>query len=226
MGIKRTFNLVAAALALAVLFLGGQPASAAPVIDFGIIAPTVGTIDYSVAGGPLSGLGIDVDNVVGLNTPLNNGVTLPCVGCVLNFVSGPFTGSTATQWLFGAGAPVSVTITGTAGPAAGPLLVGSMQNASVTQVGGTFKIAGALFFDQKHPLLLEFYGLAAGTPFVGGINISFSAVGVPPDTFTSTQIFSGDVVNTAVPEPSALLLLGSGLMGLSFWGRVRRFSAV
>jgi hypothetical protein len=100
-------------------------------------------------------------------------------------------------------------------------LWGTFGNATVTNLGNNFDIAGASFWDYKCLALLQFYGLGdyAFDPLAGNFNISFNAAGVPPGAFASTQVLSGDVVNT-VPEPGTLALLGTGLLSIA--GLVRR----
>ena len=74
------------------------------------------------------------------------------------------------------------------------------------------------FSDTKNADLLSYYGLTPGTPFQGALTLLFAAtdngVGSP---FTSTSVFSGNVVNAPapVPLPAAALLFGSGLVGLA-----------
>src|SRR5262245_13515132 len=85
-------------LLLAVCLVVGMAGSvwADPFLDFGIVAPTPGTISYAGGANPLVGTGIEVDNVTGLGTPLNNGVTIGLVGFALNFTTGNLTSFTAT----------------------------------------------------------------------------------------------------------------------------------
>lgn len=190
-----------------------------PTLDFGIVAPSPGSISYAGGANPLVGTNIEVDNVVGLNTPLNNNVLAPCVGCALNFTTGNFAGSTSTTWTFGPGGSISIVggIPTMGIPAGTTLLSGTFtDNPVVTALGPTFRIAGAVFVDRKHPRLVEFYGLPSGVEYSGAFNISFEATGLPPGGFASSRVLSGDVVNSPISIPSSLLLIGSGLIGFVF----------
>jgi hypothetical protein len=164
------------------------------------------------------GSGIDVDDVVGLNTPNNNNVLSICASCTLDFQTGASTGG----WNYGAGGTISIT-GGIDFPDATPdiigpvtLLQGTFDSATVVDLGGgefKFQVVGGSFTDTKHPELLNFYGLP-DIGYIGGMNISFSTTANMDELFTSDQIFSGDVVNQPVPIPASVWLFGSGLMGL------------
>jgi len=175
-------------------------------------APTSGTITYNVANGPLTGISIEVDSLVGLSTTLNDSVTVTCCSCTLNFTSGNFSGVFSTGgssfWLF---SPTGGTISLTGGvdfdnnnscADAGDIPTGSLlfsgtfsDTVTVQAAGGTFKVLGAPFIDTKNPGIEAFFGLPTNVSFVGTVDLSFNAAGQPPATFTSTGLGSGDVMN-------------------------------
>jgi len=202
------------------------PTAMAVELDFNISAPTSGTISYGGGGGALIGSNIEVDNVVGLSTPANANVTSVCFSCLLNFNSGTLTGSGPQNggwWSFGSGGTISITggvqLQGVTDILPGStLLTGSFNNAFVQDLGSQFKVTFGSFSDTKNADLLSYYGLTPGTPFQGALTLLFAA----PDNgagsaFTSTSVFSGNVVNapTAVPLPAAAWLFGSALVGLA-----------
>jgi hypothetical protein len=203
---------------VAFTFIISGTAQAASTLDFGIISPTAGSLSYGGGVAPLIGSGIDVDNVVGLGTPLNSNVTSICGSCTLDFQTGGSTGG----WNFGAGGTIS--INGTVDfPDATPditpaatLLSGTFSSATIIDLGGgnfEFQIVGGAFNDTKHPDLLAFYGLP-NVEYLAGLNISFSTTANMGDAFASDQVLSGNVVNQPVPIPASVWLFGSGMLGL------------
>lgn len=206
-----------------------SPSAMAISLDFNIGAPTSGTVSYAGSGGALIGSNIEVDSVVGLSTPANANVTALCLSCALNFNTGglvnaggpPPNGSNNGWWSFGSGGTVTITggvqLQGVPDIALGStLLTGSFNSAFVQDLGlQGFKVTFGTFFDTKHPDLLTYFGVTPGTPFQGAFTLLFESPnpGVG-GAFTSTSIFSGNVVNTVVPLPAAVWLFGSGLAGL------------
>ena len=200
-------------------------AQAAPILDFGIIAPTSGTISYAGGTSPLVGSEISVDNVVGLGTPLNAGIAQACADCFLNFTTGNFISSDPTTLTFGAGGSISLTgaIPSLSIDPGTTLLNGFFSTNPIVMSLGEFKLAGGGFADTKNQTLTNFFGLPNGS-FTGGLHVSFQAPGIPPSEFDSTVVLSGGVANSPVPgtpEPGTLLLIGSGLVGIGVGARRR-----
>lgn len=201
------------------------------IIDFAVGPPHPGTAKISYAGGvnPLVGVDLSVFNVVGLGTPSNPNVTLTIVGGALNFTTGSLTGSDANTWYFGGGGSITVTggidlnpNPGLEIPLGSTLLTGTFTSASVTNLGGgSFSITGSSFTDSKDQQLTDFYGLP-NFLYYGNFNISFFVIPPvgPPNSFTSSSVLSGDIVNT--PEPATMLLFGGGLVGIGIFAR-RKF---
>jgi hypothetical protein len=224
-------------LALALSVALASQAHAASLLDFGVIAPTTGSISFGGGTNPLKGINISVDNVTGLGTPLNGGLAgqRNCIGCLLNFTTGP---ATAGTWNFGSAGTTLITLIGgvdlnnntilDAGdvPAGTTLLSGSFTGTTVVfPLSGGFRIAGAAFVDVKDSALAAFYGLPGGASnlYTGGFNLSFLATGTPFNAFSSSQVLSGDITNQPpqgtqreIDLPSSLLLLGSGLVGFAY----------
>lgn len=217
-----------------VLSLSPVSAQAIPDLDFNIAPPSPGTISYAGGVNPLVGTDIGVDTVIGENTPANNNAVRNCIGCGLDFTTGNLTGSDATHWFFGGGGTITLTggidlnhdgdvaDVGVDVLAGSTIFTGSFNSAEVVSESSNFRVAIAMFIDTKDPTLLDFYGLPVGIPYDGNFNISFMATGTPPDAFTSSSIKSGDIVNIPTPEPTSLLLLGTGLVSLGFIGRNRK----
>ena len=140
-------------LVLAVFLVAGS-AWATPILDFGVITPTSGTISYGGGTAALIGANIEVDNVVGLGTSLNDGVPLVLSNATLDFTTGASNGN----WSWGGGESTNIKITG-AIPDIGItdsdtiLMEGTFGDAEVAYSSGVFKITGGSFTDYKLSLI-------------------------------------------------------------------------
>jgi hypothetical protein len=216
-------------LGVAMLLLIGTGAQAGPILDFAIPTQSGSPfLTYSGGAAPLTGSGIAVAHVTGDQTPLNGGTQLAISGGDFSLTSGAFNHSDATSWVFNGGGSFSLTGgisqigigNGTAllfnGTFSGPV--------TVTEAGANFKLLGTAVLTSVNADLAAFYGLSSDVQYEGGLALLFTTSANPGDPFTSSQISSGDLGITPVPEPAGLTLAGIGVLSLAgvSWRASRR----
>ena len=178
---------------------------------------------------PLVGEDIPVHVVTGVGTPSNDGTEFDIINGLLDFQTGDLTSYSSSggnqTWTFSGGG--SLTITGTvdvdgegdvdAGEPTGNLVYDGefYSNIVLEMQAGSFEYWATIgsFRDSKNEDLVDLFGMPDGL-YEGGFNISFLAEVTDEDThaFQSTETQTGDLTNMLVPVPSAVWLLGSGLI--------------
>ena len=209
----KRFSVLMFALAIA------TSAEAVPQLKFDDPITPGGTIAYNgTLGTPITGTAIQFQSIQGIDTPLNAGVTLTCVGCLLTFTTGGVTSEGPTVWTASGGGSLSITgaVPGVGLGAGSTLATGSFSGTNPTVIAsgtsGTFTAGG---LDIKNTTLTNFFGLGANFSFLSTeIALGTTTIGAN-GSFTATATNS-DFNNTsaAVPTPSTLLLLLSGVPGL------------
>jgi hypothetical protein len=190
-------------------------------IDFTIPGFASGSIAYGGSGGQLTGSNITVSSIAGLGGASNNNVSLNCVNCVLNFQTGGLTSLSSGTYTFGAGGTFTVTGTVAGTGISGTLLSGSFASSTINTIG-PFMFDSAFFSTAVNQALTNYYGMPSSPPnYSGGLSLLFvGGPGAAPNSFASTQIFSGNI-GASVPEPASMILLGTVLLGCAAIARRR-----
>ena len=212
-------------LVVLALLLAPSMALAVPTIVFDTTPGGAGgSLTYDGAGGPLVGADIVFVEIQGDGTPLNNGVTLQCTDCTLNFTTGANTQEGPSQWIWDGGGTFTLTGDIAALGLDDAVLVSGTFTGTPNTPGLVSTDSTALFvsigIDTKHTELASFYGLGTEFKFANTEIALGTFTDLPDGSFSATPN-QADLVNTAVPEPATLLLLGSGLAGVGAFNRRR-----
>jgi hypothetical protein len=212
-------------VAVALLVLPGLAGAAPALLTFDNPTQDGGVALYSGAGGALTASDVVFQQVIGVGTPLNDGVELFCypVNCLLDFTTGSNLTEGPPAYTFAGGG--SLTLTGGLNTAAdgsglqvspaGTLLAhdGAFRDPSLVLGGG----GSSLLFvgvgsDLKDVTLTDFYGVTGSSFDFANTELSLANASFDPVSHAfSAQVTDADFANAAVPEPGTLLLFGSML---------------
>lgn len=226
----RAFRALAAMAALGVGLFSAERAEAAANLTF-TLAPQSGNGRINYAGGAttLTGDGLAVASVSGLSTPAHAQSALLIDGGALQFNTGKLSQMNALtkEWDFSPGGKLELDggIAALGIKPGSALLTGSFsQDIFVRSIGtGDLKLQGGAFFNVVNPTLAAYFGLpTGGSAYLGGLATLFSAPNNGSGGFASSDLTSGSVTTSPVPEPGALAIFAAlATGGLAFVHRRR-----
>lgn len=189
------------------------------------------SVDYTLSGNShiwssgginsvVQGDNIKVSDVIGLNTPVNSGVTLPFSDALFSFSSGTYAYSNGDKYTYGANGTFNVTgsfdLNGNGTLESGEknitLLSGTLGPLVLDRSASQYKISSSNLTVTDYALA-SYFGYPVGTLFTGAMNLAFN-VSTVPDDFQGGEGTSGHITTNPVPLPGAAMLLFSGLAGL------------
>ncbi|GEM_PF-2956109 len=223
--VKRNFALLTLVSAACITIYSADHAKAASNIDYTLGDKPSTSLVWSTGGAlsTVNGSNISVEDLIGINTPENSGVSLPFTDALFSFTSGTYRSNTGSFYNYSAGGTFKV--------------VGSFDfngngnidasETNLTLLSGTM---GAMTLDKSTAnryeinntalaitdyALASYFGYPSGTLFNGVMNLAFN-VGELPEAFQGGGT-DGDISTTPtspVPVPAAAFLMFSGLAGL------------
>jgi hypothetical protein len=221
--------LTAGALTLGV----ANHASALAYLDFDQISDG-GKVSYDGTGGPLKGTDIRFDLIKGIDTPLNSGVDLDCHGCKLNFETGSNISDAAPNYSWHGGGSLKLTGVAKYGSttiASGTLLTGTWDDpvlGLLNTITNSFSLIGN-GTNTTDSGLLSFFGLPYDASHFADSELAivtrYTKNGRGFNANVTEADFTGSVP-TATPEPSTILLLSTGLLGMVGYGWRRNLQTV
>lgn len=188
------------------------------------ITPQAGSISYDGVGGSLIGTGINFTSSLGVATLLEDGTSLTCSGCLLDFATGSNISEGPALWQWNAGG--SLTLTGTLFQGITQIATGNLLTGIFTAPPSpTFAGAGSsgLFLSvgdiTANSDIATFYGFSPTETFdfahtvlaIGGCN--FGVSGAFDCSLANADL---NLVNAPVPTPATMPLFGLGLASLLF----------
>jgi hypothetical protein len=217
-------------LALGFLALIASVAWAEPIISFGYLGMPAGVLSTSGLGGAVKGTAIPVQSMTARDVPLNGG-THAVTGAYFEFETAPITSFEEISpgiysYTYAAGGYFrmhgNVPDAGLTGPEPALLLEGTFYDGTFTATQfapGTTQPGYMIAFnmggsDTKSADLLRYFGIPESQVFsFSGISLATNFLGTLGTTGSfSANAFNSDIANTAAPEPSAMLTLGTGLL--------------
>jgi MYXO-CTERM domain-containing protein len=215
----RVRGIQALATALVVASLGS--AQAAENLTFTLVPQSGGgKLSYVGGASPLIGTDLGVGSITGLETPLHSQGSLTLNSANLSFTTGSgfVSPSIKGETDFAPGGSLEIVggVPGLGIPAGTQLMSGSFTKDNfVRSLGdGDLKIQGGAFINIVNPTLAAYYGLpTGGTMYLGGLAALFSGPTTPSGAFSSSDLTSGSVTTSPVPEPGTFAVFAALAVG-------------